>query len=192
VTCALGNECNEFITPEVNMRLSISAALGMLLLIGIAAGQVAKGSGGVTLVSEQRLKQLLPATVFIDGENVPTQERNAVLAQMPNGKLLLASLIDTAGYSSAYQEKYSGILLSQTGFTIGSKGLDAGAYAIGRKKDADTITLYIYNLGGEQLAEIPSQKQDDLRPVKPLQIIVASDGSARLYLGPYYVSLAGR
>jgi hypothetical protein len=162
----------------------------MLLLIAVSAGQTAKG--GVTLVSDQRLKQLLPATVFIDGENVPTQERNATLAQMPNGKLLLASLIDTAGYSSAYQEKYSGILLSQTGFTVGSKNLDAGAYAIGRKKDGDNITLYVYNLGGEQLAEIPAQKQDNLRPVKPLQIIVASDGSARLYLGPYYVSLAGR
>jgi hypothetical protein len=174
------------------MRLSVRIAFGTILLIAVATGQAAKGSGGVTLVSEQRLKQLLPATVFIDGENVPTQERNAALAQMPNGKLLLASLIDTSGYSSAYQEKYSGILLSQTGFTVGSKNLDAGAYAIGRKKDADSITLYIYNLGGEQLAEIPTLKQDNLRPVKPLQIIVASDGSARLYLGPYYVSLAGR
>ena len=162
-----------------------------LLLIAAAAAQSSAGKS-VTVVSEQRLKQLLPATVFIDGENVPTQERNATLVQLNNGKLLLASLIDTAGYSSSYREKYSGVLLAQTGFTLGSKSLDAGAYAIGQKKNAGSVTVYVYNIGGDQLAEIPAQKQENLRPIKPLQIAVAEDGSARLYLGPYYVSLAGR
>lgn len=138
------------------------------------------------------MKQLLPATVFIDGENVPTQQRNAAMVALPNGKVFLASLIDTAGYSSAYQEKYSGILLSQTGFTLGSKSFDAGAYAFGRKKDGDNVTLLVYNLGGDQLVEIATPKQENLRPVKPLQIVVADDGSARLYLGPYYVALAGK
>ena len=162
-----------------------------LLLLAVSAAQTGS-SKGVTVVSEQRLKQLLPATVFIDGENVPTQERNAALAQLPNGKLVIASLIDTAGYSSSYQEKYSGVLLSQTGFSVGSKSLDAGAYALGRKKSGDSVTLYIYNLGGDQLAEIPTQKQDNLRPLKPLQIIVAEDGSARLFLGPHFVAIAGK
>jgi hypothetical protein len=161
------------------------------LLVAVAVAQTA-GTKGVIVVSEQRLKQLLPATVFIDGENVPTQERNAALAQLPNGKVLLVSLIDTAGYSSAYQEKYSGVLLSQAGFTIGPKNFDAGGYAIGRKTNGDSVSIFIYNLGGDQLAEIPTTKQDNLRPVKPLQIAVAEDGSARVYFGPYYVSLAGR
>lgn len=165
--------------------------VSILVLLTAAVAQNAS-SKGMTVVSEQRLKQLLPATVFIDGENVPTQERNAALVQLPNGKVMLASLIDTAGYSSAYQEKYSGVLLSQTGFTIGSKTFDAGAYALGQKKGTDSVTLHIYNLGGEQLADLPTQKQSDLRPLKPLQIVVASDGSARLYFGPYYVPLAGR
>ena len=164
--------------------------LSTMLLLGSLAAQTA--SKGVTLVSEQRLKQLLPSTVFIDGENVPTQERNAAMAALPNGKIFLASLIDTAGYSSAYQEKYSGVLLSQTGFTLGSKSFDAGAYAIGRKKNGDAITLCVYNLGGDQLGELTTSKQDNLRPLKPLQIIVADDGSARLYLGPYYLQLAGK
>jgi hypothetical protein len=173
------------------MKHTKRTVLCTLLLLATAAAQNA-ASKGVTVVSEQRLKQLLPATVFIDGENVPTQERNAALAQLPNGKLLIASLIDTAGYSSSYQEKYAGVLLSQTAFAVGSKSLDAGAYAMGRKKNGDSVTLYLYNLGGDQVAEIPTQKQDNLRPLKPLQVVVADDGSARLYLGPYYVSLAGR
>src|SRR5690242_2168350 len=114
------------------------------------------------------------------------------MVALPNGKVFLASLIDTAGYSSAYQEKYSGILLSQTAFTLGSRGFEPGAYAFGRKKDRDTITLLVYNLGGDGLAQLPLAKQDNLRPVKPLQVVIAGDGSARLYLGPYYVALAGK
>lgn len=172
------------------MRSSLRLCSVVVLLAVLASAQTTQN--GITVVTETRLKQLLPASVFVDGENVPTQERNAALVQLPNGKVLLASLIDTAGYSSAYQEKYTGVLLSQTGFSIGSKALDAGAYAFGRKKNGDSITLYIYSLGGEQLAEIATQKQDNLRPVKPLQVIVNSDGSARLYFGPSYVSLAGR
>lgn len=173
------------------MKHSFRIAASLLLLISLLAAQPAP-STGVTLVSAQRMKQLLPATVFIDGENVPTQERNAAMAALPNGKVVLASLIDTAGYSSAYQEKYSGVLLSQSGFSLASKNFDAGAYAFGRKKDGDSVTLLIYNLGGDQLAQLATSKQDNLRPLKPLQIVVAGDGSARLYLGPYYVALAGR
>src|SRR5581483_2248930 len=161
-----------------------------LLFLGLLATDVAAQK--ITPVSEQRLKQLLPATVFIDGENVPTQERNAAMVALPNGKILIASLIDTAGYSSAYQEKYSGVVLSQTGFTLGSKSFDAGAYAFGRKKDGDNVTLILYNVGGDPLAQLTTAKQDNLRPLKPLQIVVADDGSARLYLGPYYIALAGK
>lgn len=163
----------------------------IVALVSVVAAQN-PSSKGVILVSDQRLKQLLPATVFIDGENVPTQERNAALVQLPDGKVLLVSLIDTAGYSSAYQQKYAGVLLSQTGFTFGTKSLAAGAYAIGQKKNGDAVTVCVYNLGGEQLAELSTEKQENLRPLKPLQVIAAADGSASLYFGPYHLALAGR
>ena len=172
------------------MKRCLRSSLCALFLVAAIAAQTS--NRGVTVATEQRLKQLLPATVFLDGENVPTQERNAALAQLPNGKIFIASLIDTTGYSSTYQEKYSGILLSQTGFTLGGKSLDAGAYGMGQKKNGGAVTLEIYNVGGEQVAEIATQRQDNLRPLKPLQIMANGDGSARLYLGPYYVSLAGR
>jgi hypothetical protein len=173
------------------MKRSFLISATLLLLIS-SLGAQQSSSQGITIVSEQRTKQLLPATVFIDGENVPTEERNAAMAALPNGKVVLASLIETAGYSSAYQEKYSGVLLSQSGFSLASKRFDPGAYAFGRKKDGETVMLVVYNLGGDQVAQLATSKQESLRPLKPLQIIVAEDGTARLYLGPYYVSLAGR
>jgi hypothetical protein len=173
------------------MKHSKKIVLCIAGLLALATAQNVS-SKGVILVSDQRLKQLLPATVFVDGENVPTQERNAALVQLPDGKVLLASLIDTAGYSSAYQQKYAGVLLSQTGFSLGSKNFSAGAYAFGQKKSGDSVLVYLYNLGGEELAQLATEKQENLRPLKPLQVIAAADGLARLYLGPYYLSLAGR
>ncbi len=170
----------------------MKARISSLLLVFASLLAIAAAAQKIAPVSEQRLKQLLPSTVFLDGENVPTQERNAAMVALPNGKVFLASLIDTAGYSSAYQEKYSGVLLSQAGFTLGSKSFDAGAYAFGRKKDGDAVTVFVYNLGGDEVAQITTTKQDNLRPVKPLQIVIADDGSARLYLGPYYVALSGK
>jgi hypothetical protein len=169
------------------MGLLVSAAL----LIAVAA--MAQGTTGkVQVLGEDKLKKLLPATVFLDGENVPTQQRNAALVQLENGKLMIASLIDTAGYSAAYQQKYIGVLLSQSPITLGNRQLDAGAYGFGRSKGDDgSVTVHVYNLGGEELAQLPTEKQDNLKPLKPLQVVAPSEGAARLYLGPYYVTLAG-
>ena len=64
------------------MKHSQRVIVCSLLLLAVAVAQTA-GTKGVTVVSEQRLKQLLPATVFIDGENVPTQERNAAFTPAP-------------------------------------------------------------------------------------------------------------
>ncbi len=173
---------------SIRMGLLISAAL--LATVAVMAQGT---TGKVQVLGEDKLKKLLPATVFLDGENVPTQQRNTALVQLENGKLLIASLIDTAGYSAAYQQKYIGVLLSQSPITLGSKQLDAGAYGFGRSKgDNGSVTVHVYSLGGEELAQLPTEKQDNLKPLKPLQVIAPSEGAARLYLGPYCVTLTGR
>jgi hypothetical protein len=162
------------------------------LLVSLAA--LAQSTNGkLQVLGEDRLKKLLPASVFLDGENVPTQQRNAALVQLANGKLMIASLIDTAGYSAAYQQKYIGVVLSQAPFALGSKQLEAGAYGFGRSKGDDgAVTVHIYNLGGDEVAQLPTEKQDNLKPLKPLQVLTPSDGDARLFIGPNYVTLSGR
>ncbi|HLH09850.1 MAG TPA: hypothetical protein VKW78_21605 [Terriglobales bacterium] len=173
-----------------------SAGIGLvLLLLAVLASPSFAQSKPATVQPEARLTKLLPATVFLDGENVPTQKRNSSLVELQNGKLLLAALVDTAGYSSGYQEKYIGVIESQGGFTLGGKDFGPGAYGFGRKKtnqgDKEIITLCVYDLGGNQLAEVPMDKNESLKPVRPLQIAVQGNG-ARLYLGPYYLDLAGK
>lgn len=172
------------------VRISLAFLLLIVLVVPAALAQ----SKAPAVQPEAKMTKLLPATVFLDGENVPTQKRNSSLVELQDGKLLLATLVDTSGYSSAYQQKYSGVFESQAAFKLGDKQFSPGAYGFGRKKEGEgddaKISLCVYDLGGNQLAQLPMEKNASLHPVKPLQITADSNG-VRFYLGPYYLALAG-
>jgi hypothetical protein len=148
---------------------------------------------GVQVQPEDTMAKFLPATVFLDGENVPTQKRNAVLLTV-DGKKTVISLIDTAGYSSAYQEKYAGVILTQGALKLGDKTLAPGAYGFGETKtgehDQASVTIHVYDIGGKEVGQIVTQREADMKGVRPVQVKTASDGSATLYLGPYHVAIA--
>jgi len=150
-------------------------------------------SGSVQIQPEDRLAKMLPATVFLDNENVPTQKRNAVLLDM-GGKLALVSLIDTSGYSSAYQQKYAGVILTVGGLELGGKSLPSGTYGFGETKTGDPetgeVTIHVYDIGGKEIATISTQRAANMKGVRPVQVIVGSNGAAKLFLGPHYTSIA--
>jgi hypothetical protein len=179
---------------EVNMMSRVRSILVVSVIVALAL-PAAFAQSKIAVQPLDKLAKLLPATIFLDGENVPTQKRNSSLVELQNGKLLLATLVDTAGYSSAYQEKYIGSVQSQGAFTLGGKDFGPGSYGFGRTKttegDKEVVTLCIYDIGGNKLAQIPMGKNESLKPVRPLQIAADKDG-ARFYLGPYYLDLAGK
>jgi hypothetical protein len=150
-------------------------------------------SGTVKVQSADQMAKFLPATVFLDGENVPTQKRNAVLAEV-GGKKTIVSLVDTSGYSSAYQQKYIGVILTQGAIKIGATTIAPGAYGFGETKvgeqDKAAVTLHVYDIGGKEVGQIPTERQADMKGVRPVQVMVGSDGAAQLYLGPYHAVLA--
>ncbi len=148
--------------------------------------------GAVQVQPEDKLAKMLPATVFLDNENVPTQKRNAVLLDV-GGKLAVVSLIDTSGYSSAYKQKYSGVILTVGGLKIGDKTLPSGTYGFGETKvgehDQAAVTIHVYDIGGKELAQISTQRENEMKGVRPVQVIVGNDGAAQLYLGPYHTTI---
>ncbi len=165
----------------------------VIVAVAVFATSLAWGQQATVKVQPaDQMAKFLPATVFLDGENVPTQKRNAVLVEA-GGKKAIISLIDTSGYSSAYQQKYTGVILTQGTVKLGSTSLTPGAYGFGETKtgeqDQAVVTLHIYDIGGKELAQIPTEREKDMKGVRPLQVKVA-DGAASLYLGPYHVSLA--
>lgn len=167
--------------------------IAFLAVAVLMASSAAWAQKAVKVAPEDQLAKFLPATVFLDGENVPTQKRNAVLVLIGDKKTIV-SRIDTAGYSSAYQEKYTGVVLTQAPVKIGSATLAAGAYGFGETKtgegDQASVTVHVYDIGGREVATFPTEREANMKGVRPVQVKVGGDGSATLYLGPYHVALS--
>lgn len=174
--------------------LLVFALLGVLLVGSTALP--ARPGGGIQILSKEELGKLLPASVFLDGEKAPVQKRNAVGARSPQGKILLVTLIDTSGFSSGYQEKYVGMLLTDGEWVIGESRIKPGAYGLGRKKSTAgpeaSQTFVLYDIGGGRVAEIPATRDAKLRPVTPIQLKIGIEEAARLYLGRYFVTFSSR
>lgn len=174
------------------MQSRKSATVGVLVLwLMVAAGLAAQPPDAPQALSEQELDKLLPASIFLDGENAPVQRRNAVGARLQDGKLLLVTLIDTSGYSSEYQETYVGVVLAQGYVVFGDISLPPGAYGLGKREamEGPGEDLVFYDLGGNLVAEVAAEEDEALRPVTPIQLKV-EEGEALLYLGRYFVSVS--
>jgi hypothetical protein len=172
-------------------RFLVVAATTALFIAGdLPARQLSKGP----LLPADELAKLIPSSVFLDGQTMPVQKRNAAGVRQADGTILLAMLCDTSGYSSQYQEKYVGMVLAQGNFVFGTARVKPGAYGLGKKKIAagkPGESFVLYDLGGSRIAEAPATKDEKLRPVTPLQIRMEGAG-LRLYLGPNYVALSPR
>jgi hypothetical protein len=129
--------------------------------------------------------KFLPNEVFFRGQSAPIQARNSSGVQFRKDSLLLVALVDTAGYSSALQEKYQAYLITETAIEIEGHRLAAGAYGCGFLA-ADAFV--VMDIGGHDLFSVSSARDADLRRPTPLQIFPATDGSGyRLYFGRNYV-----
>ena len=89
-------------------RLAILGALTLVVLASAAAQQASKH-----ILSRDEVKKAVPAEYFFRGQKAPVQVRNAVGFQLADGKMMLAALVDASGYSTAIQQKYQGLLITE-------------------------------------------------------------------------------
>ncbi len=157
----------------------------MLLCAGPAQGQQ-KDKGEP--LARPALTKLLPDRVFLEGQAPMVQKRNAVGARMEDGKVVLIMLLDASGYSSEYQDKYVGMLITQGTLYLNAKTLGPGAYGFGRRK-SDGEKFVFYDLGGNQVAEVNAEKHDELRQATPIQLREGKN-RLRLYLGKHWVRVS--
>jgi hypothetical protein len=175
----------------------LSKVLHSVLLIviaatGYAASQtVSPGKSGAVAPTGTKVMppieaaKFLPSEVFFRGQSAPIQARNSSGVQFAKDSLLLVTLVDTAGYSSALQEKYQAYLITETPIDIEGHKLAAGAYGCGF---VATDAFVVMDIGGHDLFSVSSAKDAELRRPTPLQIFPAGDGSGyRLYFGRNYV-----
>lgn len=164
------------------MRNFRFAVVGCLLL---AVGSSALAQGSKHLLSSEELKKAIPTEYFFRGQKAPVQVRNAGGFQLADGMMVLAALVDASGYSTAIQQKYQGMLITETKLKIGGSELGPGQYGFGFTADGKFLVMNVAN--GDVLS-VPSQTDAALLHAVPLKMI--EDGAGyKLYAGKKFVGI---
>ncbi|MGA8443218.1 MAG: hypothetical protein WB762_20810 [Candidatus Sulfotelmatobacter sp.] len=136
------------------------------------------------LLGADELKKVVPAEFFFAGQKAATQMRNATGFQAAEGKVVFAALVDTSGYSTAVQQKYQGLFVTESKLNIGGSELASGAYGFGFEADK----FVVMNVVNEDLLGVPFQTDASLKRPVPLKF-VEEGGAYKLYAGRKWVAV---
>jgi hypothetical protein len=176
---------------EVHARWVLRVCL-LLFLIG-ASGAAGFTQGHFKIITGTLLTAAVPRDFYLEGNAIPVEKDNAVLIQTPAGARTLFALIVTQGFASRIQQKYSGMLISEGRLSLCGKNAGIGSYGFGLRhpsvpgiKDAQ---FFLYNQAGHRIIDCDVEKDPHLSEPRPLQVVIESSHSARLYLGRYWLEL---
>ena len=153
----------------------------VLMLIGCAIAQ----QGSKHILSSDEVKKAVPTEYFYRGQKAPVQLRNAVGFQLADGRMMLASLVDASGYSTAIQQKYQGLLITETKLNIGGSSLPPGQYGFGFAADGK---FNVMDVGNTDVLSASYQTEQALQHAVPLRLIEDGDGY-KLYAGKKWISV---
>ena len=156
-----------------------------LLLVIALAGAAVSQQGSKHVLGSDELKKAVPAEYFFRGQKAPVQVRNAVGFQAADGKMMLAALVDASGYSTAIQQKYQGMLITEVKLNIGGSTLPPGQYGFGFTSDGKFMVM---DVGNDDVLSTSSQTDSALQHAVPLKLI--EDGAGyKLYAGKKWVGI---
>jgi len=159
----------------------ITLAFITLALAGAALSQEASKH----VLGSDELKKTVPSEYFFRGQKAPVQLRNAVGFKGPEGKMVLAALVDASGYSTAIQQKYQGMLITEIKLNIGGTNLPAGQYGFGFTSDGKFMVM---DVGNDDVLSTSSQTDSALQHAVPLKLV--EDGAGyKLYAGKKWVGI---
>ncbi len=148
-----------------------------LVVLGALVAQA-----GAQILTGDQVKKLSPTSYYFAGQSAAVQVRNTAGLKNSGGKIVLAGLVDTSGYSTAIAEKYQGFLITETKLTFDGATLEPGEYGFGFKDGKFTVM----NVASTDLFSVASQNDDQIKHPVPLQI-EKDGGGYRLYAGRKYV-----
>jgi hypothetical protein len=163
-----------------NLRLSIA---GILLVATLSSGFAQQRSKH--LLNSDELKKAVPAEYFYRGQKAPVQIRNAGGFQLADGKITLAALVDASGYSTAIQQKYQGLLITESKLSIGGSELGPGQYGFGFTAEGKLVVM---NVANDDVLSVPFQTDQALPRAVPLKMVEADSGY-KLYVGKKWVGI---
>lgn len=168
-------------------RFSVLSVALAFCLAGALANAVPTPSDGkdIVLKASDITPKLFPETVFFRGQSAPVQMRNTGGIHFADDLYMLAGMVDNSGYSSGIRQKYQAYLLTEVPLQIGGQTVKPGAYGFGFLEGGKFILL---DLGANDLFQVASQRDADLKRPVPFQIMATADsGKYRLYMGREFV-----
>ena len=162
-------------------KKSLVLVSAILLSLSVALSQNAPQKG---VLKPTELKTLIPPNYFFAGKTPTVQLRNSAGVRFTDDKLLLVALVDTAGYSTAIQEKYQGLFITESPIKIEDSELKPGAYGFGFTQGK----FLVMDVGANDLLSVPAHRDDNLQRAVPLKV-VEQEGGYRLYAGKNFVTI---
>ncbi len=159
----------------------LAAAVMVAGAMGLA--QSASAQDGTVLSAAESTK-LLPASVFFRGQSATTQLRNSGGVKFGDGMFVLATLVDTSGYSTDVQQKYQAYFITEVAIKIEGHDLPAGIYGVGF---VGGDKFNVLDVGAHELFTVGSHTDAELKRPMPLKVTAAA-GGFRLYAGRKYVA----
>jgi hypothetical protein len=160
---------------------------GSLAVAMAAAPGAIQAQAGDTILKPADTQKLLPASVFYRGQSAPTQLRNSGGVKFADGFYVLATMVDTSGYSTSVASKYQAYFVTEVPLKVGGENLAAGVYGVGFVADNKFV---VTDVGGHDVLTVNSASDEGLKRPLPLQVIVDPAGGFRLYAGRTYVILS--
>jgi hypothetical protein len=164
---------------KMKWNRTITPVMGMFLLAALSLTQAS-----AQVLTVEQTKKLSPTNYYFAGQSAAVQSRNTAALKNSAGKVVLAGLVDTSGYSTAIAEKYQGFFITETKLTFDGATLDPGEYGFGFKDGK----FLVMNVASTDLLSVASQNDDQLKHPVPLQFEKDGDGY-RFYVGRKYVVL---
>ncbi len=160
------------------------AAAGAMAVAMLTAPMAAMAQGSDTVLKPEDMRKLLPAAVYYKGQSATTQLRNSGGIKFADGYFVLATLVDTSGYSSDVQAKYQAYFVAEVPVKVGGQNLPAGVYGVGFVAGDKLI---VTDVGAHELLTVNTNSDAGLKRPTPLQVIADPAGGFRLYAGRRYV-----
>ena len=162
-----------------NLRLAAAGTLVAVLFTNVLAQKAAQH-----LLTADELKTVVPSEFFFRGQKAPTQLRNATGFQTADGKITFGDMVDVSGYSTAVQQKYQGMLVTESRLNIGGSELAPGEYGFGFTADK----FVVMNAASEDILTVSYQTDTELKRAVPLKMV--EDGTGyKLYAGKKWVAV---
>jgi hypothetical protein len=160
------------------------AAAGVLAAAVVAVPVRSMAQGGDTVLKPAEVQKLLPASVYYKGQSATTQLRNSGGVKFADGSFVLATVVDTSGYSTSIAANYQAYFITEVPIKIGGQSLPAGVYGAGFIAGSKFI---VTDVGAHELFTVSSSEDAGLKRPTPLQVIADPAGGFRLYAGRSYV-----